>query len=248
VNKYITLPFYLFCFFISVAQNNAKSIKVSYALKINAEMDLEQKQLIKNNKSYDEYTKSSLLESDPFSEYQDFVTFKLLGNNKEYIFYKELAMLPESIKPLQKKTLEIVFSSSYYRNEKTDDFYRTTNFSGKDYLVIIQKDDVKWEILPDTLKIDNYICYKAKGTDRFNKVFYAWFTPELNYNFGPMNSLGLPGTVLQYEVNKFSLVCTKIEFVLKEEDLKKIKRPNGQEIKEEDFDAIVKKARGNFGG
>lgn len=248
MNKHILHTFFLLSFCVSFSQNSYKSIKVSYALRINAQKDLEQKQLIKNNKSYDEYTKSSLLNSDPFSEYQDFVTFNLLGNNKEYIFYKELAMLPESINPLQKKTLEIAFSSSYYRNEKTNEFYRTTNFSGKDYLVVLQKEDVIWEILSDTLKIDKYICYKAKGTDKLNKVFYAWFTPELNYNFGPMNSLGLPGTVLQYEVNKFSLVCTKIEFVLKEEDLKKIKRPNGQEIEEEDFDAIVKKARGNFGG
>jgi GLPGLI family protein len=67
----------------------------------------------------------------------------------------------------------------------------------------------EWEILPDTMTILNYLCYKA--TVRFKgRDYTAWFTPEIPRSEGPWKLCGLPGLILYAEDSRkhFVFECT----------------------------------------
>lgn len=57
---------------------------------------------------------------------------------------------------------------------------------------------LNWKILPDIDTIVGYVCHKAETKFRGRK-WYAWFTMEIPYNFGPWKLGGLPGMILKAE-------------------------------------------------
>lgn len=88
-------------------------------------------------------------------------------------------------------------------------------FLGK---TIIVKDSVinnKWEITKDTMRIQNFICYKAiLSKEKHNPTLEVWFCPEFPYPFGPSYFYGLPGLVFK-TVNKTSGVSFYIKSIAK---------------------------------
>ena len=75
-----------------------------------------------------------------------------------------------------------------------------------------------WNILSESKKIDNYLCYKATCTESYTardgktkeRVITAWFCPELPYSFGPLEFNGLPGLILELEKNGNKVVAKSI--------------------------------------
>lgn len=59
------------------------------------------------------------------------------------------------------------------------------------------KNNLDWELHPaDTMRIKNYICYKA--TTKFEgREYVAWYTPEIPISDGPYKFWGLPGLILK---------------------------------------------------
>ena len=70
-----------------------------------------------------------------------------------------------------------------------------------------------WEIMDDTLRIEDYLCQKAV-CHYGGRTWVAWFTDELPFDDGPWKFCGLPGLILKVADSRehycfdFVLVCS----------------------------------------
>jgi GLPGLI family protein len=103
-----------------------------------------------------------------------------------------------------------------------------------------------WKLENKSKIISGFTCYKATAQlkSSFNKKsvvtnITVWYTPELNYPFGPVNYDGLPGLVLEAEKNGVFFIATKI--ILKPKKPAKIKKPSsGRLMTNDEFNKKVK--------
>lgn len=115
-------------------------------------------------------------------------------------------------------------SSPIIYSKKDDKLYYNfpegTPFLDQDYTVY-KKLTRKWKLTKETKKNDNYTCYKAtvideeprsKGEIALKKVI-AWYCPELPFSFGPSGYGGLPGLILELQVDDvfYGMVSIKIK-------------------------------------
>ena len=68
----------------------------------------------------------------------------------------------------------------------------------------------------------------------------AWYAPELSFTFGPHESSGLPGLVLEYSNGKLVFGAKHIE--LSDNEITIDKPSNGKLVSQEEFNQIGKKA------
>ena len=123
---------------------------------------------------------------------------------------------------------------------------------GQAFIVKSLIDNINWKLHNETKKIGNYICYKAttifvvnnsKGI--FNHPVTAWYAPEIPVGFGPIGYGGLPGLIVELQVQNFNYFMTKITLNPKNKII--IKKPTkGKLVTEEEFNAIGAEAMGNF--
>lgn len=67
----------------------------------------------------------------------------------------------------------------------------------------------------------------------------AWFTPQIPVSNGPGEFAGLPGLILELNVYRTTLLCSKI--VMNPKDAEKIEAPKkGKEVTREEYNKIVK--------
>ncbi|HPF12011.1 MAG TPA: GLPGLI family protein [Flavobacteriaceae bacterium] len=104
------------------------------------------------------------------------------------------------------------------------------------------------EMVKDSLKekdpLDNFEIPKEV-------LVTAWFTPQIPIQNGPGEYGGLPGLILELNVDRTTILCSKI--VLNTKEAMEIKPPSkGEKVTREAFDAVVKKKtdemRENFRG
>lgn len=66
------------------------------------------------------------------------------------------------------------------------------------YMIVEETPVLKWNILPETQKIENYNCQKA--TANFGgRIWEAWFSKDLPFTDGPYKFHGLPGLIVKLE-------------------------------------------------
>ncbi|WP_300352892.1 GLPGLI family protein [Chryseobacterium sp.] len=121
-----------------------------------------------------------------------------------YDFYKRDSIYTENIK-LGKEIYRPMLESSFFVINNKKEFTTTKfyNFPPNSiiYKVIENKDNLNWKITNETKKIGNYRCQKA--TLRYKgRNWIAWFTDEIQLNFGPYLFEGLPGAILYLEDTK----------------------------------------------
>lgn len=136
----------------------------------------------------------------------------------------------------------------YYANLKENLLVHALHSLKKDWLIKDMADVIEWELSDETKQILGYTCYKAIGrmpdTYEDKKETIVWFTPELPFQFGPVNKLGLPGLILEAEQGFYTLYADSIGF---SERLKTIKKPNkGEWIERSDYDLKTLEARNKF--
>lgn len=169
-------------------------------------------------------------------------TFVLKINSEGFLFEEEYSLQKNEKESQLSKISNIVFSvkSFFYENK------RGQLFSIIDNLSIKSNSNYNWELLSETKKIDNYNCYKAicykkfytKKGEEVNQLVTAWYSPEINLNYGPNGYMGLPGLILELEYDKTKIVAKEINFLVK--DLK-IDFPKNKEVTEDEYLEIIYK-------
>jgi GLPGLI family protein len=106
----------------------------------------------------------------------------------------------------------------------------------------------------DSVKVDS----TKTNSDPFEEIevpkevlVTAWFTPQIPVKNGPGEYAGLPGLILEMNVDRTTILCSKIVLNPKEAD--KIEAPDtGKEVSREEYNIIVKEKmdemRENFRG
>lgn len=126
------------------------------------------------------------------------------------------------------------------------------DFMGKKFIVEGKAKRYKWNMTGEQKKIMDYNCQKAIYKDTSGNIV-AWFTSEIPVSAGPETYSGLPGMILEMDIDDGTrkIVATVVE--LKNLDKDAIEIPKkGKKVNEEEFDKIVeektKELQEEFGG
>ncbi|WP_282079312.1 GLPGLI family protein [Aquimarina algiphila] len=100
---------------------------------------------------------------------------------------------------------------NYYKNQKDDILVENyINWSpliyGEDILVKSELPKYDWKITDQKATISGYPCVLAKTVNDKNYEVLAWFTDKIGINDGPNTYWGLPGLILQLQINDRVLV------------------------------------------
>ncbi|MFM8485776.1 MAG: GLPGLI family protein [Bacteroidota bacterium] len=101
------------------------------------------------------------------------------------------------------------------------------------------------KILNDLKEVAGHLCMNASWTDTIkDQHIIAWFALDLPISSGPERFCGLPGLILEVEINDGALVITadKMDMrALTTEEASVPKKIKGKRIKETDYTDIVRK-------
>lgn len=112
------------------------------------------------------------------------------------------------------------------------------DFMQRKFLIEAPLQSDGWKLTGKQKFILNYPCQEAMRADSTDTVS-VWFTPALPVSTGPMEFIGLPGLVLEVNVQNGMEVITATS-VTKETDEKQIEKPkDGKKVTQEEFDKIV---------
>ncbi|MFD1615637.1 GLPGLI family protein [Gelatiniphilus marinus] len=153
-----------------------------------------------------------------------------------------------------------------YKNVKTNTFLQAQEFYGKKFLVKDSLMPLKWKLQTESKQIGQYTCFKATAliaksqlswysfswsqlrnnasnaneTDTLEEItqVVAWYTPQLPISQGPGEYWGLPGLILEVNVNDTTILCSKI--VINPEEKIKINAPDkGQQVNKQEYKKII---------
>ena len=117
-------------------------------------------------------------------------------------------------------------------------------FLGKNYLIEDEIQPIDWKIQNDLKEVAGHICMKAFTEDTLkNQKIVAWVAQDIPLSAGPDRFSGLPGLILEVDINDGAMTMTADRIDLKklttEMDLpKKIKN---KKIKNAEYQELVKK-------
>ena len=100
--------------------------------------------------------------------------------------------------------------------------------SGKGYCLIDTIPEFGWELMPDTMRILGFLCYKATCKSGVlgsaMREYVAWYTPDIPVPYGPGNFFGLPGLILSVDTKYYNFIAAAIKLPLLPEEIIKVNR------------------------
>lgn len=246
MNKIITLL--LFVFSISLSAQTISG-KAYYSSNTATDRDYsempEEKRLRLEKRDKDLYEKKYVL------------TF-----NKMESIYKEEEALEETSQYMMGylAAVKSYFIESIYKNHETQRIVEEREFLGKKFLINDTLPKLDWQLEKKSKQIGDYTVFKASAAKKVNLSDYragrfldkdstnkenlanvivtAWYTPQIPVSDGPDEYSGLPGLILELNVDRTTFLCSKI--ILNSEKEKTIKHSkNGEIVTFEQFDKIV---------
>lgn len=101
-----------------------------------------------------------------------------------------------------------------------------------------------WKILNDMKEVAGHICMNAEYEDtlRMQKVT-VWFALDIPISGGPERLCGLPGLILEVDVNNggMTIVADKIEMKKLDKELEMPKKIKGKKITEAEYFELIRK-------
>lgn len=120
----------------------------------------------------------------------------------------------------------------------------------RDGILVRDSINKNWEILNESKKIGDYLCYKAilsrpfingSGESRISKT-EAWFAPSLPYSFGPKEFCGLPGLILELLADRATtFIATKITI---EKEYLDVTFPKGKSVTKKEYKEKLQNSEG----
>ncbi len=228
--------------FITTAQNITG--KAYYQSKTSFDIDK------MTGQDMDETTKKMIIEKLKKSKEKNYI---LTFNNNESI-YKEEEKL-ETGKP--NSMIIVGFSSSnfIYKNLKNKILREQKELFSKTFLITDSLPVFNWKLEKESKQIGQYTVYKATTTKKLSLpissendsvptqktiIITAWYTPQIPVSNGPGKYGGLPGLILELNVQRTTFLCSKI--ILNPKETEKIIPPSkGKKVSKSEYDSIVSK-------
>jgi GLPGLI family protein len=115
---------------------------------------------------------------------------------------------------------------------------------GKVYIVEDSLQTPNWKILNDIKDVAGHICMKAMIQDTVKKQkIIAWFAQDIPINAGPERLYGLPGLILELDINDgaVTIEATKIETKKLTTEFDLPKKQKGKKINDLAFQDMLRK-------
>jgi GLPGLI family protein len=139
-------------------------------------------------------------------------------------------------------------NTEYYENFITQKQVEKRELGDKDYIIEDSLRHISWKLLNETKMILGYHCKKASGKTERGSDVDAWYTEEIPVSSGPETFNGLPGMILQVDINKEEFLITAVS-IYKSANKKELKAPSkGKKITPEEFAIKQKELFGNQSG
>lgn len=133
---------------------------------------------------------------------------------------------------------ELILHRNFAADKKTD----IIETLGKTFVIEDSLHAPTWKIMNQLKDISGYICMKAVTEDTIKKQkIEAWFAQDLPSQVGPERYFGLPGAILELDINEGDVVitATKIDAKKVEKEIALPKKLKGKKIKDTDFDKLI---------
>jgi len=208
----------------------------------------------------------------------EFTTTKhLLLFNDSTSLYKAMPA-DEAPDPFESGNTRIVIRSGggdneeLYKNFATNSSIRTTDIGSKTYIIEDKIKAQQWKLTDESKKILGYNCRKATtqqkmqmrsttsttvngnagkaATDTTANTMEvtAWYAEDIVSPVGPDNNGGLPGVILELNMNNGEMIYTATD-IKKEVNKKEIKAPTkGKKITNDEFTKLQQQMIDNMGG
>lgn len=132
-----------------------------------------------------------------------------------------------------------------YRNLENSEMLDIRKSLGSEYVIIDSLQCLTWKIRNDMKEIVGHICMNAYFYDTLrNKEIVAWFALDMPYPIGPYGYCGLPGVILELDMNNGAQIITATSIIPDENIIieKPIYKKKSKIIKFSDYQEIEKKA------
>lgn len=132
-----------------------------------------------------------------------------------------------------------------FHNLKENNTYDVMRILEKLYVIEDSIQYPNWKILNDLKEVAGHICMNASYYDevKMNKVV-AWFALDWPGNFGPERFGGLPGVILEIDINNGAKIIRAQKIDMYETDTiieKPIHKKKIKQIDESQYNALIKK-------
>lgn len=230
MKKIFLLALLYIAYFTSFGQNNEGVVyftRTTYWTKLNSTLTYLSKQ---------EKEKMSYM----FSGKDDWANYTLLyfnDNESKYVNSEEKNDESEGY-AWRKEAYSI--GRNFTKNTMTD----VIEMLGKTYIVEDSLKLPEWKILNDLKEVAGHICMKAQVEDPIkNQKITAWFAQDLPSQAGPERLWGLPGMILELDINDgaVTVVATKIEFKKVDKELEPPKKLKGKKITDTEYQGMIDK-------
>jgi GLPGLI family protein len=127
-----------------------------------------------------------------------------------------------------------------YKNYTTERTTQQKELGPKKYLIEDSLKKQNWKLEEGTKAIKGYTCKKATTKGRDGSGIIAWYAEDIQSSTGPEIFGGLPGLILELNLNDAEILFTTLDIVTKDFDKKIVAAPtNGKKITRKEFDKMM---------
>lgn len=132
-----------------------------------------------------------------------------------------------------------------YKNYSTDVITQQRELGPKKYLIADTLKRQNWKLEEETRTIKGYTCKKATTRNKEGKDVIAWYAEDIQSSAGPDLFGGLPGMILELNINDSEMLYSTLDIVSKGFDKAIVKAPtDGKKITRKEFDKMLEEQFG----
>ncbi|HEV7347144.1 GLPGLI family protein [Telluribacter sp.] len=113
---------------------------------------------------------------------------------------------------------------------------------GRTYIVEDSLQVPHWKIMNQIKDISGHVCMMAVTEDTIrNQKIVAWFADDIPVQAGPERYFGLPGLIMELNINDGDVIISAINVEMKpvEEEVKLPKKLKGRKVTDAEYDRII---------
>jgi len=127
-----------------------------------------------------------------------------------------------------------------YKDYSTEKIIESRELGPKKYIIEDSLHKQLWKLEDETKTIRGYTCKKASTKIRDSVTVIAWYSEDIQSLSGPEQYGGLPGAILELNINDAEIVFSTIDITTKDFDKKMVKAPaNGKKITRNEFQKML---------
>lgn len=129
-----------------------------------------------------------------------------------------------------------------YRDFQKEKITEIIEMLGKTYVIEDSLKAPKWKVMNKIKDINGHVCMLAVAEDTIKKQkIEAWFAHDLPISAGPEMYFGLPGLIMELDVNEGDMVVTAIKVEMKPvgEEVDLPKKIRGKKITAREYDQLL---------